>query len=327
MTSEDPILRLPPDGRAFAIGPLGTCRIGRDPGSDVVVATPATSRIHALIRRDRFGKCILSDSGSRNGTLINGLPITTPTELKHGDEIRIGGEVIQFEQPLSPAELAPAAPQAAATQVALSNNLVTVFVADMRGFTMLAREVEANTLSVLLSELFGTLGQMLNERRCFYQKYIGDAIMALWVHDRPEVDRATFAAVLDMLPAIEELTAPMQARFGLSRPIAFAIGINSGMASIGNLGSAHAADFTAVGDAVNKAFRLETATRTAGADVLIGHDTIDLMHPPITVPAAIPRIEVTLKGYEKPEVAYALSRAELPLLAAALGSAPSSMVA
>lgn len=321
MKLDDPVLRFTTDDRCHAIGPLAACRIGRDPSSDVVVGGLGTSRTHAMIRRDMSGACILSDSGSRNGTLVNGLPISTPVVLQHGDEIRIGGETLRFEQPSAPVALVDDAPTAAATQVVLSSSLVTVLVADMRGFTQLAREVDADQLSSLLSELFGAMGRMLNDRRCFYQKYIGDAIMALWVHERPQVDHRTFAAVLDMLPAIQELVAPMQSRFGLSRPVAFGIGINSGMASIGNLGSATASDFTAVGDAVNKAFRLEAATRTSGADVLIGRSTIDLLFPAMMVPAEIQLLPVELKGYEGVEHAYLLGTADLPRLAAALADA------
>lgn len=318
MKMEDPVLRFRSDDRVVAIGPLAACRIGRDPASDVIIGTAGTSRTHAMIRRDMSGACILSDAGSRNGTLVNGLPITTPVPLQHGDEIRIGGEAILFEQPSAPVALVQETVSAPATQVFLSSSLVTVLVADMRGFTQLAREVDADQLSALLSELFGAMGRMLNERRCFYQKYIGDAIMALWVHERPQVDRRTFASVLDMLPAIQELVAPMQSRFNLSRPVAFGIGINSGMASVGNLGSATASDFTAIGDAVNKAFRLEAATRTSGADVLIGRATIELLYPAIAMPAQISSAPVELKGYDTPEPAYLLAASDLPLLAGAL---------
>jgi adenylate cyclase len=328
MKMDDPVLRFASDDRTHAIGPLAACRIGRDPSSEIVLAGLGTSRTHAMIRRDMSGACILSDSGSRNGTLVNGLPITAPVVLQHGDQIRIGGETLHFEQPHAPVALVEEAVAAPATQVFLSSSLVTVLVADMRGFTQLAREVDAEQLSALLSELFGTMGKMLNDRRCFYQKYIGDAIMALWVHERPQVDHRTFAAVLDMLPAIQELVAPMQSRFDLSRPVSFGIGINSGMASIGNLGSATASDFTAVGDAVNKAFRLEAATRTSGADVLIGRNTIDLLFPAIAMPGEIQLLPIDLKGYDSPEQAYLLATPDLPLLAAALAEAgPQGMVA
>lgn len=320
MTTAEALLQVVCNGerQQVSIAPLSVCRIGRDPTNDVVLGSGATSRTHAMIRRDMAGRCFLSDAGSRNGTHLNGLPVTEPVMLNTGDVIVIGGQQIVFQQDAIVAPLIEAGPQGAATQVFLSSSFVTVFVADIRGFTALARDVGETVISELLSAYFAGVGAVLKERRCWYQKYIGDCVMALWVHDGGMVDRHTLATILDATLAVQALAAPLQARFDLRQPVRFGVGINSGSASIGNLGSAGAADFTAVGDSVNLAFRLEAATRPAGVDMLIGRETIARIAPPIHVPRALRPMAVELKGYETAEPAFALDLPDVPALAAAL---------
>jgi adenylate cyclase len=325
MTTAEAVIQVESNGemQRVAIAPLSVCRIGRDPTNDIVLGSGATSRTHAMIRRDMAGRCFLSDAGSRNGTQLNGLPVTEPAVLNDGDEILIGGQRLVFQQDAILAPLIESGPTAAATQVFLSTTFVTVFVADIRGFTALAREIGETAISSLLSEFFAGVGAVLKERRCWYQKYIGDCVMGLWVHDSSDVDRHTLATILDATLAVQALAAPLQTRFNLRKPVTFGVGINSGTASIGNLGSASAADFTAVGDSVNLAFRLEAATRPAGVDMLIGRDTIERIAPAIDIPSALRPMAVELKGYEAAEPAFALDLADLPALAGALLAPPS----
>ncbi len=79
---------------------------------------------------------------------------------------------------------------------------------------------------------------------------------------------------------------------------------------MGNLGSVAAADYTALGDAVNKAFRLETAAKEAKHDMLIGSFTWECLSSRPEAGHFAPHT-VTLKGYEQPETAYATSAASL----------------
>jgi adenylate cyclase len=104
-------------------------------------------------------------------------------------------------------------------------------------------------------------------------KYIGDAMMAIFGapldlegHEDKAIECAKQIAI-----NMEELNAEFEAK-GLP-PIKIGIGINSGDAIIGNMGSEQRFDYTAIGDAVNIAARLESGTKDAGVDVLIGSST------------------------------------------------------
>ncbi|MBA2920528.1 FHA domain-containing protein [Sphingomonas sp. MAH-20] len=316
MDKRDPLIRFGPTGTETrrAITALSVCRIGRDAGNDVVLSDAGISRTHAMIRRDISGICFLSDVGSRNGTQLNGLPISAPVALSHGDLIKIGGELLTFEQEAPPVPVVEPN-RGGETQAYMTTSFVTVLVIDIRGYTALAREIGEEKISKLLSTFFGGVADLLRRRRAWYHKYIGDCFMALWVHDRREVDHAVFAAVLDVILATQELVAPLQSRFGLSGPVRFGVGMNSGLAAIGNLGSIGAADFTAVGDTVNKAFRLESATRTCGHSVLIGRESIDMLRPAVAVPASIECLALALKGYDSPQEAYSLDFGDIAALA------------
>jgi adenylate cyclase len=107
----------------------------------------------------------------------------------------------------------------------------------------------------------------------------------------------------------------LQADFSLEAPIRIGAGINSGIASIGNLGSAAAADHTALGDVVNKAFRLQSATKAIPTDVALGQATYNFLIRSVSAAAELfEQHTVPLKGYQEPVPAYALSLASLQQL-------------
>ena len=95
-----------------------------------------------------------------------------------------------------------------------------------------------------------------------------------------------------------------QRQFKLADPLRFGAGFNAGMASIGNIGSEGSADFTAMGEAVNIAFRLETATKEQGCDVLISKEVFEALSDAYYTPAGLAPIE--LKGYDQPHTALPL---------------------
>jgi len=104
-------------------------------------------------------------------------------------------------------------------------------------------------------------------------KYIGDAMMAIFSapldlehHENKAIDCA-----LDIQKNMEELNEELHLQ-GIE-PVAIGIGINTGYAVIGNMGSEERFDYTGIGDAVNTAARLESGTKEAGVDLLIGYNT------------------------------------------------------
>jgi adenylate cyclase len=280
----------------IALGDL--CGIGRSDHNRIQLVDPLISREHAIIRRDTKGLCYLTDAGSSNGTSLNGLPVNAPTLLKHGDLIEIGSQQLTFHQPTGAIDSVEQAP---GTQIAISLRLVTVLVVDVRGYTVLARELGEAKVSNLMADIFRTAGNLLNAKRSWSQKYIGDAIMGVWLEDQPMVEAEKLAGILEIVLELRALFAQLEKEYELERPLGFGAAVNTGSASIGNMGSAGLKDFTALGDAVNKAFRLESATRQLDCDLILGRSVLDLLVPR---PPAERRPELLctqLKGYDSPE--------------------------
>jgi adenylate cyclase len=167
-----------------------------------------------------------------------------------------------------------------------------------------------------MNKLFHESGQLLKRNGSWAQKYIGDAVMAFWVHDDPRGTPKEMVVIFQSIAQLASLISGLSTEFG--RPLAFGVGINSGLAVTGNMGSAGLADHTAMGDAVNKAFRLESATKDVGREILIGKSTFGLIEVPEAGRALFAKHSVSLKGYDQPEEAHALALADLPRLVTAL---------
>lgn len=315
MPTSDPYVSATIAGQmqTFPIERLAVCRIGRATHSTIVLADEMASREHAMIRRDATGHCYLSDSGSRNGTTLNGRPVTSPTKLADSDVIRIGFQELRYHQVESDTVAEAAA--APATMIHLANSLISVLVIDIRGYTPLSRELGEERISALMSELFREAGELLFRNKSWSQKYIGDAVMGVWVHNQPQVTSEEFATIIDTIAELRLIVEPLEKRFGLSRPLTFGASINTGYAQIGNMGSAAISDFTALGDTVNKAFRLETASKELQCDLVIGRSSIDYLVPPLRREQHPPATEVVIKGYDRPERVFRLMFADLPRLA------------
>lgn len=315
MDPADPFVTAVISGRehVYPLERLAVCRIGRAAHSTVVLTDSLASREHAMIRRDATGHCILSDSGSRNGTTLNGRPVTTPTRLGDGDVIRIGTQELTFrrqhEEHAGEEEIAPA------TMIHLANSLISVLVIDIRGYTVLSREIGEERISAVMSDLFSSAGELLFRNKSWSQKYIGDAVMGVWVHNQPQISSAELALIIDTLAELRLIIDPLNQKFALPRPLAFGAAINTGYAQIGNMGSAAISDFTALGDTVNKAFRLETASKELGCELVIGRATLDFLHPPLHPNQLPPVSDVEVKGYDAPETVYRLMFSDLPRLA------------
>lgn len=315
MGPSDPFVTTLVAGRehVFPLERLAVCRIGRAAHSTIVLTDALASREHAMIRRDATGHCILSDSGSRNGTTLNGRPVTAPTRLSDGDVIRIGTQDLTFRRQ---DEVHPAEEEAApATVIHLANSLITVLVIDIRGYTVLSREIGEERISAVMSDLFSRAGELLFRKKSWSQKFIGDAVMGVWVHNQPQVTSQELAAVIDTLAELRLIIEPLNHKFALPRPLAFGASINTGYAQIGNMGSATISDFTALGDTVNKAFRLETASKELMCDLVIGRATLDYLQPPLPRNQLPPSSDVAVKGYDAPETVYRLMFTDLPRLA------------
>ena len=257
------------------------------------------SRNHAVIQRMGDGHYYLIDMGSRNGSFVNDTRVTVPRVLNEGDTISVGTGLLTFHSPASSARQPGQVVEAIdKTRVHFFPRLITVLVIDIRGFTKLAQELDQSVLCNLIAAFFSRSGAIVRARGSWSQKYIGDAIMAVWVHRSAEGGRAEIFSALRASTEIAEMTSKIATEFAFSKPIQVGAGLNTGFASIGNAGTGDDIDFTALGDTVNATFRIESSTKEIGSDLALGKNTYDYLRETAEGGGFFSRFEVSLKGYE-----------------------------
>jgi len=173
---------------------------------------------------------------------------------------------------------------------------LSVLFTDIRGFTTISEGLEADELSALMDEYLTPMTRIVHETGGTIDKYIGDAVMAFWGAPVPTPDHADRAveAGLAMLAALDVLNADF-AKKGWPE-VRIGVGVNTGVMSVGNMGSAFRRAYTVLGDAVNLGSRLESITKAYGVSFIVNETTA----------AAAPRYayreldRVKVKGKDKP---------------------------
>lgn len=188
--------------------------------------------------------------------------------------------------------------------------VLTVLFSDVRGFTSVAESYQADPegLGQLMNRLLTPLSEAIIAEGGTIDKYMGDAIMAFWNAplDMPDHAYRALRAAREMRRRHALLEAERRAeaeRDGKPYlPLDIGIGINSGPAVVGNMGSTSRFDYTALGDAVNLASRLEGLTAHYGQPILLGAGTADLL-PPDTPLLKV--AEVAVKGKHEVTAVFA----------------------
>ena len=154
---------------------------------------------------------------------------------------------------------------------------ISILFCDVRNFTPMAERMkdEPERLTQLVNRILTPLSTAVLDHGGTIDKYIGDCVMAFWNAPLDDPDHAMNAvgAGLAMLAAITSLNAEIAAEEGNSPTLAVGVGINTGVCVVGNMGSARRFDYTALGDAVNYASRLEGASKICGVPLLLGAAT------------------------------------------------------
>lgn len=164
---------------------------------------------------------------------------------------------------------------------------LTILFCDVRGFTAIAEALKdrPERLVALMNRVLTRLSDVVFANGGTIDKYIGDCVMAFWNAPLPDPDHARHAAAaaLGMVEAIAALNAELAreaAAEGRAAPfIAVGIGINSGPCIVGNMGSERRFNYSAVGDAVNLAARLESLCKSFDRPILISAATQALIAP------------------------------------------------
>lgn len=137
-----------------------------------------------------------------------------------------------------------------------STEIAVLFV-DIRGFTSLSEQLEADQVVEILNRFLTLTSQAVQQNGGTLDKFIGDCTMAFWGAPRPCEDKAYRAcrAAMDMMESVKEFEAFTKSIYG--QEVAFSVGIHLGTAVVGSFGSPTRKDYTAIGDTVNTASRLE----------------------------------------------------------------------
>jgi len=150
---------------------------------------------------------------------------------------------------------------------------MTVLFSDVRGFTTISEGLDPHDLTTLMNEMLTPMTRVIHDQRGTIDKYMGDAIMAFWgapLHD-PQHARHALDAAIKMVDALPGINQRFRER-GWPE-INIGVGLNTGVMSVGNMGSTFRMAYTVMGDAVNLGSRLEGLTKQYGVNIIVSEFT------------------------------------------------------
>ncbi|MDR2048761.1 MAG: adenylate/guanylate cyclase domain-containing protein [Treponema sp.] len=195
------------------------------------------------------------------------------------------------------------------------NRMLAILFSDIRSFTTISESLEPDELVKNLNRYFSGQVDIIMNRNGIVDKYIGDAIMAIWGAPVQHDDDAlqSVLAGLDMMEAVREFNKKQNE---LGKPeFHIGIGINYGIVTVGNIGSERKMDYTVIGDMVNLASRMEGLTKTYHQEILISESLYEQLKEKNAVAELSPAAGVNTAGPEtRPPAVFPRSgQAALPV--------------
>lgn len=187
--------------------------------------------------------------------------------------IREQRERRRLSQFFSPAVLREIVRQRGDVALGSSRRMLTVLFSDIRGFTSISERLEPEQVVEMLRDYLTEMTEVVFEHRGTVDKYVGDCIMALYnvPLEDPEHAANAIRTGLALQARTREFSARWEAKLGVT--IRNGVGINTGEAVVGTMGSRQRREYTAIGDTVNLASRLESLTKEYGTSILISEFT------------------------------------------------------
>jgi adenylate cyclase len=206
-----------------------------------------------------------------------------------------------FRQYLSPAVIEELIQHPERLKLGGERRMLSIFFSDLEGFTGISEGLEPEALTALLNDYLSAMTDIIHEEGGTVDKYEGDAIIAFWNAplQQPDHARRCVRAALRCQARLAELRPSLRERLG--KDLNMRIGINSGPAVVGNMGSHTRFDYTMIGDAVNLAARLEGINKHFGTYTLISQATKEQMEDAFPV-RELSRVAVV--GRREPVVVY-----------------------
>jgi len=217
--------------------------------------------------------------------------------LRFGEQYKLRQQIKkQFEHYLDPRQVAQLQKDPSLLKLGGEKRTCTFLFTDVRGFTNLSEKLPPEQVTDIMNKVLTEQVKCIQAHGGMVDKFIGDACMAIF--NSPllvdEHEQRAVACAQDMRTCIHLLQSE------LPEPIAIGIGVNTGEAVVGNMGSDTRFDYSAIGDAVNVAARLESATKKYGVDILIGERTAE------KVDKCSPHGKIQVKGKEKALKVYTI---------------------
>jgi adenylate cyclase len=211
---------------------------------------------------------------------------------------------VAFQHYVPPAVVEDLVSDAGALRLGGEKRELTVLFSDIRGFTTLSEGMQPEELVKLMNEYFTVMTERVFAHRGSLDKYIGDAIMAVYGAPVVEADHPALAcrSALDMMRALDELQQKWRP-LGLPA-IGIGVGINTGPMIVGNMGSRTRFNYTVVGDAVNLSSRIESLNKNYGTSILISEYTYQRVKDEFRDVREVDSVKV--RGREQPVRLYEL---------------------
>lgn len=180
---------------------------------------------------------------------------------------------------------------------------ITVLFADVRGFTSLSEKLAPEDVFSLLNDYFDKMIDEICKNHGMLNKFMGDGLMAVFgaLDEDSYQEENAIKAALGMRRVLDGMRERFQAERQIDLKIG--IGINTGIAVVGNIGSNQRMEFTAIGDTVNLGSRLESATKELGTDIIVSEYTYVAARTKFQYR---PLGQIAIRGRENPVTAYAV---------------------
>ena len=253
------------------------------------------------------GSCYLYDLDSRNGTQVNGRRVSVPTMLSHGDRVTIGPYTLAFVDEQTTATPPAARPSATPDTQVSAEQQVTTVVINVRDYADLERRVGEPRLAEMVAVLHQEAAAILEDMGAWTQKYVGPAILAIWVHRSIKPPLSVVLSAFESVSRIARVAGGLQDRFGLDVPVRITAGVETGKTSLGSLDGRAQSDLAALDDAVNRAFRIDSRAIEFDREIAFGSATGEILLEGVALAELAQQRSVALDGSAEPASLWVMS--------------------